>query len=668
MKTKNLIKFNRRGGFRLILLMTLFLTLQNVRGADVAINSTNFPDPNFRSYLISQFGDVLTQSEINNTTTMNLPPNKQISSLVGIKYFTELETLQCTDNSLTTLDLSSNTKLTGVQCDNNQLTALKVPNTLEWLGCSNNQLTSCCLSGTTHSYLKQLFVSNNPMTTLGTSFTNLPALEYFECSGTKFSKLDVSSCKNLKELTCEDMTSLTELTCTGTALTKLSVSGCSNLQKLYCNDNKLSYLDVYGCSSLLTLICSANALTTIYYLSSCNSSLEYLDCKSNKLTSLSFSGFDKLKYLYCSNNQLTRLTGLSGRWQLYKVDCSNNQLTSLDVTECYYLYSLNCSYNQLSSFAVSQNYIFGELQYLDCSHNAPLTGLNLSVDLFPKLMEVNCSYCDFRNISWDDLKLTTLDCSYNQNLTFLSNVREDDYDVRPLTTLNVDGCISLEQIIVCNNALTALDLRSCGNLSFLNCDFNQLTSLDLSNNSNIGALNCAYNNITSLDVRGFTSLYNLDCSGCQLTSLDLRGCNALVNLYCSENQLTSLILPQENKVLDVVYCHDNKIEGVMMDVLVASMPDRKDKASGYFYVLGYNEQNVLTNQNVNDAISNNWEVYAIVDYNWELYTGSSIPTTIRTADADVDDNAPRYNMSGQRVGRDYKGVVIKNGKKWLNNH
>ena len=33
------------------------------------------------------------------------------------------------------------------------------------------------------------------------------------------------------------------------------------------------------------------------------------------------------------------------------------------------------------------------------------------------------------------------------------------------------------------------------------------------------------------------------------------------------------------------------------------------------------------------------------------------------AEADVDDDAPRYNMSGQRVGNDYKGVVIVNGKK-----
>lgn len=29
----------------------------------------------------------------------------------------------------------------------------------------------------------------------------------------------------------------------------------------------------------------------------------------------------------------------------------------------------------------------------------------------------------------------------------------------------------------------------------------------------------------------------------------------------------------------------------------------------------------------------------------------------------VDKNAPMYNIAGQRVGRDYKGIIIQNGRK-----
>ena len=33
---------------------------------------------------------------------------------------------------------------------------------------------------------------------------------------------------------------------------------------------------------------------------------------------------------------------------------------------------------------------------------------------------------------------------------------------------------------------------------------------------------------------------------------------------------------------------------------------------------------------------------------------------------DVDKNAPKYNLAGQRVDNNYKGVVIQNGKKFMN--
>lgn len=32
----------------------------------------------------------------------------------------------------------------------------------------------------------------------------------------------------------------------------------------------------------------------------------------------------------------------------------------------------------------------------------------------------------------------------------------------------------------------------------------------------------------------------------------------------------------------------------------------------------------------------------------------------------INENAPAYNLSGQRVGKDYKGIVVKNGQKFFN--
>ena len=41
------------------------------------------------------------------------------------------------------------------------------------------------------------------------------------------------------------------------------------------------------------------------------------------------------------------------------------------------------------------------------------------------------------------------------------------------------------------------------------------------------------------------------------------------------------------------------------------------------------------------------------------------PSGIEEVANDAEDNAVLYNISGQKVGRDYKGVVISNGKKYI---
>jgi Leucine-rich repeat (LRR) protein len=90
---------------------------------------------------------------------------------------TALTWLSCNNNKLTALDVSKNTALTWLSCSNNQLTALDVsPNPdLENLSCSGNQLTTLDVSRNTA--LKELSCYNNQLTTdaLNASFLGLPA-------------------------------------------------------------------------------------------------------------------------------------------------------------------------------------------------------------------------------------------------------------------------------------------------------------------------------------------------------------------------------------------------------------------------------------------------------------------------------------------------------------
>lgn len=90
-----------------------------------AINEENFPDSVFRIYVEESFdkdgsGD-LSEEEIAATTNISVS-DMGIRSLSGISYFTELVSLDCSWNELTSLDLSGNTKITELNAVGNYYT------------------------------------------------------------------------------------------------------------------------------------------------------------------------------------------------------------------------------------------------------------------------------------------------------------------------------------------------------------------------------------------------------------------------------------------------------------------------------------------------------------------------------------------------------------------
>ena len=269
-----------------------------VQSAGVAIDNTNFPDANFRSFVASSFDEdndnYLSDTEINAAENINCA-KKGISDLTGISHFTALKSLKCFNNQLTALDVSKNTALTSLDCDYNQLTALDVSKNvaLTKLHCWGNSLT-------------KLDVSKN------TALTSL------DCGANQLTTLDVS--KN---------TALTYLDCRSNQLTALDVSKNTALTDLACRSNQLTALDVSKNTVLTYLNCYANQLTTLDV--SKNTALTYLDCRSNQLTALDVSKNTALTDLDCRNNQLTALD-VSKNTALTDLDCRNNQLTSLDIS------------------------------------------------------------------------------------------------------------------------------------------------------------------------------------------------------------------------------------------------------------------------------------------------------------------------------------------------
>ena len=74
-----------------------------------------------------------------------------------------------------------------------------------------------------------------------------------------------------------------------------------------------------------------------------------------------------------------------------------------------------------------------------------------------------------------------------------------------------------------------------------------------------------------------------------------------------------------------------------------------------------------SNATVTNAMLVDEEAVAL---NAKLNDATAVVTGINTLDnltnSPLDNDAPAYNLAGQRVGKNYKGVVIKNGKKVIN--
>ena len=440
------------------------------------LNSTYFPDANFRGYLQRSLfpKGYITTNDVNATTAMNVG-SEYISDLTGLGYFSKLVSFGCEENNLTSLSLPS------------------LPSSLQTLECEQNKFTTFTL--TNHSALKTLNISSTPtLTTLNVynnsaltslNFTNCTSLATLDCHGNKLTSLSelptslkvldgsnnkftsISIISRNYTLTSVNISNNPYLTNADVSynfvLTSLNVANCPAMTTLSCSNNKLTQLTLSGCSALTILSCGNNQLTS---LSNLPSTLQKLSCGYNN-----FSGTFNLT----NHNALTYLD-LGLNYNLVTVNVSNNSLTDLLVDHCTSLTTLNCINNQLSYLSVS-----------GCS----------------ALTDINCQYN----------KLTSFD--------------------------NLSSCSSLKTLNCINNRLTSLDVSSLSNLTELRCNWNELGSLNVSNKTKLTSLSAGYNQLTSLNVQGCSSLNYLYLESNKLTSLTVQGCNALRTLNCCLNQINS---------------------------------------------------------------------------------------------------------------------------------
>lgn len=532
------------------------------------INSTNFPNANFRNYMLSLYPKgYMTQNDVQNLTTLNVD-SKGITNMKGVEKLTYLQSLSCSQNAISSLDLSSNTRLTNLSCYGNDMTSLNVNNCtqLTRLDCAPNKLTTLNLSNLTK--LQKLYCYDNKLTMI-TFASSTPDLETVQCHTNSFASFTLTGRPSLKKLDISNCPNLQSVLCQNNNLNDLDVSENYALISIQCaNNQNLSYIEgLDDCTALETLYCSSCCLTNLNAVS-VMPNLEYLYCNNNKLTSLTLQNKSKLATVYCDHNPNLTTATITG----------NSVLTVLGIHYCPALTTLKCYSNALTTLNVTSN---TALQDLRCYYNANLSTVIGLGDC------TAITYLDVEDCALTSLpvqNMTNIGSIYarNNKLTSLSvNSRSQ------LTTLRLNGNKDLTSLSCYNDALVSLNVTGCTALATLTCygNANLETITGVQDCANLVTLTAANCKLSSLTVANLSKLQTLNCIHNQLTSLNVSGCTALTEIDC----------------------YMNRISGSGMTTLVNSLPTRSASSPGGLYVIYDSEENnSMTADQITTARNKNW--------------------------------------------------------------
>jgi|ERR1700757_3073937 len=264
-----------------LLLLALLFFITKTKAQFVTI-----PDTAFVNYLHILIPGAINGNQLDTTNalvtttthTINVS-KKHIVNLNGIQYFNSLTFLRCDSNKLTTLPTLP-TSLNYLKCNNQYydtanytvttFTSLPtLPNTLTYLDCSGNDISSLPVLPISLTYLNCSSQShsnqNGPYYPVLSSLPNLPAsLTYLNCSF-----INITALPPLPA-------SLTYLNCSGNNITALPPLP-NTLKFLDCGYTSLPSLTTLP-NALTHLSCNNIGITTFTTLPALPNTLSFLDC------------------------------------------------------------------------------------------------------------------------------------------------------------------------------------------------------------------------------------------------------------------------------------------------------------------------------------------------------------------------------------------------------
>lgn len=654
---------------KLFLSLFALIMASTTWAANVSINATNFPDANFRNWVLGQtYGadSMLTESEIANVTNIEVN-SKNIESLKGIEHFTALKSLSCYYNKLTGLDVSKNTALTNLSCSNNYLTTLDLSGntSLNYLNCQNNQLTTLNLNACKNLYNLQCYCNKIMGKSMDALVESLPTVSSLNnrYMSVIYSMGGEQNVMTKTQVAAAKAKGWTPLYGYGAAYNWSEYQGSEDptagleinasnfpdenfrswlLEQEYGTDGVLTDEEIAGIQSISLFNNGIHSLKGIEHFTA----LTDLYCTLNDLDSLDVSGCTGLTSLNCQVCGLTSLD-LSKNTALYRLICVGNELTSLDVSNHSALEYLTCYGNRLTTINLSGCTALSMLDFT--SNQIKGAGMDSLVESLPMLVDGSSRWMYVIGSSEDEQNEMTKAqvaaakakgwcpgrwAGYDES--GWREVWEEypgiDEDTIPSISVAIDETNFpdanfrnwvLGQTYGADGVLTAEEIAAITYIRVTNLSIRNLKGIE--HFTALTGLSCFQNYLTSLDLSKNTALTNVSCFNNRLTSLNVSGCTALTELDCNENQLTRLDV-SGCPALTRLYCYKNQIKDSKMDSLIMSLPVVSEGIMNVMF--NYNEGNVMTRSQVSAAKAKGWtpKYWDGRTSKWLEYPGSGTET------------------------------------------
>ena len=264
-------------------------------------------------------------------------------------------------------------------------------------------------------------------------------------------------------------------------------------------------------------------------------------------------------------------------------------------------------------------------------------------------------FYNLQTLICNDNQLTSVDLTKNVNLSTL-NLSNNS-----LSTIDLSKNKELNTLSLRNNKLESLDVTNNVNLQSLHVNNNLLTEINLAANWMLEYLDINDNKLNTLDL-SYAEYLEVNCQNNKLTEISV---GDIERLNCSNNNLTGLKFDAYSGVkFKYLNCSDNAINGANVQQFVDKLPtpSASNNAELVFKSSSDTEQNSMSQEQALTVMGKNWTLKRT---NGNIYLGEQ-STSIESIETDAGNgNAPRYNLMGQSVDKNYRGVVIQNGKKTL---